>query len=537
MLNFFKRLQMLRVTDIRLPFNHSDEELTFAIASKIRVKPGKIISFQIIRKSIDARKGGLIFFVYTVDVDVQNENAVKPSPKISPSPVETYQLPKAASKGGLRPVIVGTGPCGLFAGLILAQAGFSPILLERGKPAKERARDVHEFWNTGTLDAASNVQFGEGGAGTFSDGKLTTRIKDKAFRCTKVLGELVQAGAPEEILYTNKPHIGTDILVKVVTNLRNRIISLGGEVRFESQVTDIAIENEKVAGVILADGQTIETDRVIIAIGHSARDTYEMLHGKGVSLQAKAFSIGARIEHPQSMIDKIQFGKFSGYPKLGRAEYRLSHRCENGRGVYTFCMCPGGQVIGASSEAGGVVTNGMSAFARNKPNANSGLVVGVTPEDFGDAHPLAGIEFQRKWERAAFKLGGGDYKAPVQLVKDFLKAKTSKNLRQLEPSYKPGVQLCDLAECLPAYVVNAMREGIVVFDKKLPGFAMRDAVLTGVETRTSAPVRILRGDDFQSTNTAGLYPAGEGAGYAGGIISAAVDGIKVAEAICAINNR
>lgn len=522
---------MLRATDIRLPFNHTDDELTSAIASRIRIKPTKIISFQIVRRSIDARKGGLIFFVYTVDIEVTNENAVKPSPKIAPAPDEAYQLPNPPSNAGRPPVIVGTGPCGLFAGLILAQAGFAPILLERGKPAKERAQDVHEFWNTGTLDPASNVQFGEGGAGTFSDGKLTTRIKDKSFRCTKVLRELVKAGAPDEILYTNKPHIGTDILVKVVTNIRNEIISLGGEVRFQSQVTDIAIENQKVTAVSLADGQTIETDRVIIAIGHSARDTYEMLHAKGISLQPKSFAIGARIEQPQSMIDKIQFGKFAGHPKLGRADYRLSHKCQNGRGVYTFCMCPGGQVIAASSEAGGVVTNGMSAFARNKPNANSAILVSITPEDFPDENPLAGIQFQRKWEQAAFELAGSDYSAPAQLVKDFLKAKPSKSLRQLQPSYKPGIELCDLAECLPAYVVSAMREGIDAFDEKLPGFAMRDAVLTGVETRSSAPVRILRGDDYQSTNTKGLYPAGEGAGYAGGIISAAVDGIKVAEAV------
>jgi len=522
---------MLRATEIRLPFNHSDEELALAIASKIRVKPTRIIGFRIIRRSIDARKGGLIFFVYTVDVEVTNENAVKPSPKISPTPDETYQLPTGPSKGTLPPVIVGTGPCGLFAGLILAQAGYAPILLERGKPAKERAQDVREFWNTGTLNPASNVQFGEGGAGTFSDGKLTTRIKDKAFRCTKVLHELVQAGAPEEILYTNKPHIGTDILVKVVTSIRNKIISLGGEARFQSQVTDIAIENQKVTAVSLAGGETIETDRVIIAIGHSARDTYEMLHTKGISIQPKSFAIGARIEQPQSVIDKIQFGKFSGHPKLGRADYRLSHKSQNGRGVYTFCMCPGGQVIAASSEIGGVVTNGMSAFARSKPNANSAILVSITPDDFDGDHPLAGIQFQRKWEQAAFKLAGSDYTAPAQLVKDFLKAKPSKNLRQLAPSYRPSVQLCDLADCLPAYVINAMREGIVAFDEKLPGFAMRDAVLTAVETRSSAPVRILRGDDYQSTNTQGLYPAGEGAGYAGGIISAAVDGIKVAEAI------
>lgn len=527
---------MLRATEIRLPFNHSDEELALAIASKIRVKPTKIIGFRIIRRSIDARKGGLIFFVYTVDVELTNENAVKPSPKISPTPDETYQIPKPPSKGNLPPVIVGTGPCGLFAGLILAQAGYAPILLERGKPAIERAQDVHEFWNTAALDPASNVQFGEGGAGTFSDGKLTTRIKDKAFRCTKVLHELVQFGAPEEILYTNKPHIGTDILVKVVTNIRNEIISLGGQVRFQSQVTDIAIENQKVTAVILAGGQTIETDRVIIAIGHSARDTYEMLHTKGISLQQKSFAIGARIEQPQSIIDKIQFGKFSGHPKLGRADYRLSHKCQNGRGVYTFCMCPGGQVIAAASEVGGVVTNGMSAFARSKPNANSAILVSITPDDFDDDHPLAGIQFQRKWEQAAFKLAGSDYSAPAQLVKDFLKAKPSKNLRQLQPSYKPGIQLCDLADCLPGYVINAMREGIVAFDEKLPGFAMRDAILTGVETRSSSPVRILRGDDYQSTNTTGLYPAGEGAGYAGGIISAAVDGIKVAEAIAEKNN-
>ena len=529
---------MIRITNIRLLFEHSREELEQLILETLGLHQDKLINYRIHRKSVDARKRNAVFFTYTVDVEVEDEEAVLDRlqyvKNVSRTPDMTYKYVLApGSKLDLtsRPVIVGTGPCGLFAGLILAQMGLQPVLLERGKSVKDRIKDVMKFWKTAELDPSSNVPFGEGGAGTFSDGKLTTQIKDRDNRCRKVLEELVAAGAPDEILYLNKPHIGTDILVRVVHNIREQIISLGGGVRFESHVTDIIIEDESVRGVTLANGQEILSDNVVLAIGHSARDTFEMLSNRSVPMEPKPFSIGVRIEHPQELIDAVQYCKFAGDTRLGSADYKLVHHCSNGRSVYTFCMCPGGQVIASSSELGMVVTNGMSRYKREGTNANSALLVGVNPEDFPDKHPLAGVEFQREWEKKAFDLGGGGYKAPAQLVGDFLKKQASKEIGSVEPSYTPGVTMCDLTPCLPDYSIEALCEGIQALDRKLKGFAMPDAVMTGVETRSSSPIRILRDKDLQSVTVKGLYPAGEGAGYAGGIISSAVDGIRVAEAI------
>jgi uncharacterized FAD-dependent dehydrogenase len=530
---------MLRLSSLTLLIAHSDEDLLNLILEKLKISPEMLLGYHVRRKSVDARKRGVVFFVYTVDVEIDpatgNEEAIaakiknasiaKPLEYCGPS--LSVSLPAASP----RPVIIGTGPCGLFAGLILAEAGLRPLLLERGKSAKARAKDVVAFWKDATLNENSNVQFGEGGAGTFSDGKLTTQIKDKHNRCRKVLEELVAAGAAEEILYLAKPHIGTDVLIKVVTNLRERIIALGGEVRFESHVTELVIEDNKVNGVVLADGEEIQTDIVIAAIGHSARDTYEELHNKGVQCEQKAFSIGARIEHHQGIIDKSQYGKFANHPAIGHAEYKLVHHCGSGRDVYTFCMCPGGSVIGASSEPGGVVTNGMSTFSRNASNANSALLVGVKPSDFGSDHPLAGISFQRIWEQAAFRLAGSCYNAPAQRVEDFLQGRPTTHAGSVKPSYSPSVCYCDISHCLPAFAVKAMRVAIPQFDKKIRGFAMKDSILTAPETRSSSPVRITRNEMLESVNTSGLYPAGEGAGYAGGIMSAAVDGIKAAESI------
>lgn len=527
---------MLRLTDLRLPFDHAENALERAICERLRLSPGDLIGWRIHRRSVDARKKNAIVLNYTIDLNVRDETGLlakaAPALKLTRTPEASYAMPPQAPEGlAARPVVIGMGPCGLFAGLVLAQAGFRPILLERGRPARDRARDVTRFWKSGKFDPRSNVAFGEGGAGTFSDGKLTTQIKDREHRCRKVLEELVAAGAPEEILWSAKPHVGTDILIRVVERVRQTIIDLGGEVRFESLVTGLRVESGAVRAVELEGGETIETNSVILAIGHSARDTFAMLHDLGVEIVPKPFSIGVRIEHPQGLIDRAQFGGCAGHPRLGRADYKLVHHCRGGRSVYTFCMCPGGEVIASSSEPGGVVTNGMSTHARNKANANSALLVGVKPEDFGNDHPLAGIEFQRRWEQAAFRIGGENYHAPVQLVGDLLVGRTSKGLGDVKPSYTPGVTPTDLAGCLPDYVIGALREGIGGLDRKLRGFARHDAVLTGVETRSSAPVRILRGEKLESVRMGGLYPAGEGAGYAGGIISAAVDGLRVAEAV------
>ncbi|MBW8015525.1 MAG: hypothetical protein FVQ82_05000 [Planctomycetes bacterium] len=527
---------MLRLTSLTLPIGHSDTDLVDMILNRLEIPSESLVAYYVRRKSVDARRRGGVFFVYTVDVEVDtaagDEDAIVTAGKQGVSIARSLEYRRPSSgKCSTRPVIIGTGPCGLFAGLILAEAGLRPLLLERGKPAKQRAKDVAAFWRDGTLDENSNVQFGEGGAGTFSDGKLTTQIKDKHNRCRKVLDEFVAAGAAEEILYLAKPHIGTDVLVKVVANLRTKIVSLGGEVRFESKVTELLVENGGVKGVVLTSGEEIAAAVVVAAIGHSARDTFEELHRKGVMCEQKAFSIGARIEHPQGLIDKAQYGKYAGHPAIGHAEYKLVHHCAGGRGVYTFCMCPGGSVIGSSSEPGSVVTNGMSTFFRSAENANSALLVGVAPADFGSDHPLAGIEFQRIWERAAFRLAGSCYNAPAQRVEDFLLGRPSTGAGSVKPSYSPSVCYCDISHCLPAFAVDAMRQALPEFDKKIRGFSMGDALLTAPETRSSSPVRITRNKMYESVNTSGLYPAGEGAGYAGGIMSAAVDGIKVAESI------
>jgi hypothetical protein len=527
---------MLRLHELRVPLDHTEEMLKAAILAELAIPAAQLRGYRVRRRGYDARRVGVIEFVYTLDVDVQEEAVLrehfKGHARIGPTPDETYHFPLYAPAGlTRRPVVIGTGPCGLFSGLALARMGFKPIVLERGKNVRKRTKDVWAFWRKRMLDPGSNVQFGEGGAGTFSDGKLHTRIKDRGHHGRRVLEDLVAAGAPPEILYISKPHIGTYKLVKVVENLRATILDLGGEFRFEQQVVDIDIRDGAVRGVALIDGERIESDHVILAIGHSARDTFEMLHRRGVYIEPKPFSIGFRIEHPQKLIDLCRFGHHAGHPSLGAADYQLAHHCRNGRTVYSFCMCPGGQVVAAASEIGRVVTNGMSTYSRNQENANSGLVVDITTADFGADHPLAGIALQRHWEERAFVLGGENYNAPAQLVGDFLVGRASTTLGAVKPSYLPGVTLCDLGTSLPDYAIAALREALPAFDKIIKGYAMPDAVLTGVEVRTSSPVRIRRNEAYQSVNTAGLYPAGEGAGYAGGIVSAAVDGMKVAEAV------
>ncbi|MGD1854145.1 MAG: NAD(P)/FAD-dependent oxidoreductase [Leptolyngbyaceae cyanobacterium] len=527
---------MLRLSELKLPLDHTEADLHTAILKKLRLKAAELTSYSIFKRSYDARKREEIRLVYIVDVETLKQKQIlsrfKKDPHVRPTPDTSYHyVTKAPSSLDHRPVVIGNGPCGMFAGLLLAQMGFKPIILERGKAVHERSVDTFGFWSKRKFKPESNAQFGEGGAGTFSDGKLYSRIKDTIHHGRNFLHELVNAGAVPEILYINKPHIGTYRLVKIVENLRNTILSLGGEVRFETRVDEIDIEDRQVRGVILADGDYIRTDHVVLAVGHSARDTFEMLHRRGVYIEPKPFSIGFRVEHPQPLIDTCRFGEQAGHPMLGAADYKLVHHCSNGRSVYSFCMCPGGQVVAATSETGRVVTNGMSQYERSGKNANSGIVVGITPEADYPAGPLAGIALQRQLETNAFELGGSTYEAPGQLVGDFLLGQPSTQLGSVKPTYRPGVHLCDLSPSLPAYAIEAIREAIPIFDKKIPGFAMHDAVLTGVETRTSSPIRIKRGDDFQSLNTKGLYPAGEGAGYAGGILSAGVDGIKVAEAV------
>jgi uncharacterized FAD-dependent dehydrogenase len=526
---------MLRLTEIKLPLDHPADDLPAAITARLKIKPEDLISHIIYRRGYDARKPSAISLIYTVDVEIKNEAAVLKrlhgTPHISTSPDTSYHfVTHAPDNLTERPIVIGTGPCGLFAGLLLAQMGFRPIILERGKAVRERTQDTWGLWRKSKLDPESNVQFGEGGAGTFSDGKLHSQIKDPRYLGRKVLTEFVKAGAPPEIMYVSKPHIGTFKLVGVVEDMRNSIESLGGEIRFSSRVDDILIDNHQVQGVLLSNGETIASKHIVLAIGHSARDTFEMLHKRGVYLEAKPFSIGFRIEHPQSLIDRNRFGINAGNPLLGAADYKLVHHCSNGRSVYSFCMCPGGTVVAATSEEGRVVTNGMSQYSRNERNANSGIVVNVNPEDFpGDA--LDGIEFQRRWESRAYELGGSNYNAPAQLVGDFLAGRPSSQFGSVIPSYAPGVTLTDLSSALPDYVIAALREALPAFEKQIKGYAMHDAILTGVETRTSTPVRIKRKQDYQSMNTTGLFPAGEGAGYAGGILSAAVDGIEVAEAV------
>ncbi len=526
---------MLRLSEVKLPLEHTEADIQSAILKKLAIAPKDLIRHSIFKRSYDARKKGAVSFVYIIDIETTREQQLlqkfKKDVHVVPTPDTSYRYVAHAPSGlECRPIVIGCGPCGMFAGLLLAQMGFRPIILERGKAVRERSVDTFGFWSKGTFNPESNAQFGEGGAGTFSDGKLYSRIKDANHHGRKVLTELVAAGAASEILYINKPHIGTYRLVKIVENIRNSIESLGGEIRFQSRVERLNIENGRVCGVTLASGEFIPSDRVILAVGHSARDTFEMLHQAGVYIEPKPFSIGFRVEHPQVEIDKCRLGSQAGHPMLGAADYSLVHHCANGRSVYSFCMCPGGQVVAATSEVGRVVTNGMSQYERSGKNANSGIVVGITPADYPGS-PIAGIEFQRRLEERAFELGGGTYKAPGQLVGDFLAARSSTQLGAVKPSYKPGIHLCDLSSSLPDYAIAAIREAIPAFDKQINGFAMHDAVLTGVETRTSSPICIKRGDDYQSLNTQGLYPAGEGAGYAGGILSAGVDGIKAAEAV------
>jgi len=530
---------MLRLTELKLPLDHPADALRAAILQRLELADDALVGFSIFKRSYDARKKHALLLIYAVDVEVRNEAALlkkfRNAPHVKSAPNMDYAFVGHAPENLTeRPLVIGFGPCGIFAALVLAQMGFKPIVLERGRAVRERTQDTWGLWRKKVLNPESNVQFGEGGAGTFSDGKLYSQIKDPRYLGRKVLTEFVKAGAPEEILYVSKPHIGTFRLVGVVEAMRHEIEALSGEIRFQQRVTDVLIEDgpngKNILGVTLASGETLASTHVILALGHSARDTFEMLHARGVYMEAKAFSIGFRIEHPQSLIDRARLGPNAGNPLLGAADYKLVHHAKNGRTVYSFCMCPGGTVVAAASEPNCVVTNGMSQYSRNERNANAGIVVGITPEDFPGTGPLAGIELQRRLEAHAFELGGGNYEAPAQLVGDFLEGRPSQQLGNVEPSYKPGVRLTDLAPVLPDYAIAAIREALPAFDRQIQGFAMRDAVLTGVETRTSSPLRITRGDDFQSVNVKGLYPAGEGAGYAGGILSAGVDGIKVAEA-------
>jgi uncharacterized FAD-dependent dehydrogenase len=556
---------MIRITELRLPLDHESAALRAAVLQRLGVADEALRELHVFRRAYDARRKTAIVLIYTLDCtlataaqEAQVLQRLQGDPHVRESPDTRYRLVAQApadfrASQRPRPVVIGFGPCGLFAALILAQMGLCPIVLERGKPVRERTKDTWGLWRQGVLHPGSNVQFGEGGAGTFSDGKLWSQISDPRHLTRKVLEEFVQAGAPEEILYVSKPHIGTFRLVSMIEKMRAQIEALGGEIRFEQQVTDLLLEpapgadgTYRLRGLVLASGEELRTDHVVLAVGHSARDTFAMLHGRGVAMQAKPFSVGFRIEHPQGMIDRARFGPSAGHPLLGAADYKLVHHAKNGRSVYSFCMCPGGTVVAATSEPERVVTNGMSQYSRNERNANAGIVVGISPEDYradpggtGPVSPMDGIAFQRVWESRAYELGGGGYRAPGQLVGDFVAGRhgraVAREFGDVLPSYKPGVTLTDLAEpgreSLPGAVLEAIREALPAFERQIPGFSRPNAVLTGVETRTSSPLRIPRGRDFQSLNVRGLYPAGEGAGYAGGIMSAGVDGIEVAEAL------
>ena len=545
---------MLRLTELRLALEHGEAALHEAVIARLGIAARDLRSFTVFRRGYDARKRSAIQLVYTIDCELVGEADVLARhtghPHLRRTPDTRYHFvgqagadsPGASCSGGLRPVVIGFGPCGLFAALLLAQMGLHPIVLERGKKVRERTLDTWGLWRLRALDPESNVQFGEGGAGTFSDGKLWSQVSDPRHLTRKVLTEFVKAGAPEEIMFVAKPHIGTFRLVGVVEKMRAEIESLGGEIHFQQRVSDVLIEQGHIRGVSTAGGRQWRTDHVVLALGHSARDTFAMLHDRGVFMQAKPFSVGLRIEHPQGLIDRARFGPNAAHPLLGAADYKLVHHAGNGRSVYSFCMCPGGTVVAATSEAGHVVTNGMSQYSRNERNANAGIVVGITPQDYrrdpgagSVVNPLDGIGFQRHWEARAFELGGRTYDAPGQLVGDFLAGRRSTTLGSVEPSYRPGVALTDLAEpgraSLPDDAIAAIREALPAFAQQIKGFAMHDAVLTGVETRTSSPLRMTRGKTHESVNVAGLYPAGEGAGYAGGIMSAAIDGIEVAEAV------
>lgn len=529
---------MIRITELALPLDHPAEALPSAVAKRLGVAETDLQDLQVFKRSYDARKkNSEIKFIYIVDVTLANESKVLKrlgdDRHIRPSPdTQYYPVAQAPAELTERPVVIGFGPCGLFAALILAQRGFKPIVLERGRDVRTRTKDTWALWRNKVLTPESNVQFGEGGAGLFSDGKLYSQIKDPKFYGRKVMAEFVKAGAPEEIMFVSKPHIGTFRLTGVVAAMREEIIALGGEVRFESKVASLDLEDGRVQGVTLANGEQIKSRYVTLAVGHSARDTFRMLHDVGVYIEAKPFAIGFRIEHPQSLIDRARLGKYAGHPELGAADYKLIHHAKNGRAVYSFCMCPGGTVVAATSEEGRVVTNGMSQYSRNERNANAGIVVNINPEEDFPGHPLAGIELQEALESHAFVAGGEDYCAPGQLVGDFIKAKPSTEFGEVKPSYKPGVTLGDLSTTLPSFAIEAIREALPAFGKKIRGFDRADAILTGIETRTSSPVRISRDrESLQSLNTRGLYPAGEGAGYAGGILSAGVDGVKIAESL------
>jgi hypothetical protein len=532
---------MIRISNLQLPLEHDTQALKQAILARLSIKADELLDFVVHRRGYDARKKSKIVLIYTLDVTTNRDDQLLATfaddQLIKTSPDMSYKfVAQAPAEVVDRPIVIGFGPCGLLIALILAQMGYKPIVLERGAAVRQRTKDTFGFWRKKVLNTESNVQFGEGGAGTFSDGKLYSQVKDPKHYSRKVLNEFVAAGAPAEILFVSKPHIGTFRLVSMVEKMRAQIIQLGGEVRFDTRVDDVHIEDGQMTGVTLANGEVLKSRHIALAVGHSARDTFKMLFDKKVYIEAKPFSIGFRIEHPQSQIDKARFGANAGNEILGAADYKLVHHCSNGRSVYSFCMCPGGTVVAATSEEQQVVTNGMSQYSRAERNANSAIVVGIDPSDYpGDA--LAGIELQRQLERHAYVMGGENYDAPAQTVGDFLKGKPSQELGKVEPSFKPGIKLTDLSAALPDYCIEALREAIPVFERKVKGFALADALLTGVETRTSAPICIKRGKDLQSINTQGLYPAGEGAGYAGGIMSAAIDGIKIAEAMALSMNK